>query len=344
MTLKDKKNKREYNNKLKAQGGVKESERNKDSKGKSKKNENQISQPNPSTSSQPNNFEGVAEDATKLISEANERYLAAEAKVEDIDTKYAKRNITSNWTKYELPSSDEEDEIDQEMTGADFQYVLSSAQGAESHFRLKSEKEWEEHTDAPSEFSEEFFSLDLTHLENTLKSIPFHKQICLDEKELDIETLEMFVKKAESNSSGSLHKAVENEEMINKKMMEILSLGKIEKSKDTKDKEKLDIIKDSEQKQFPFATNIEPSQSPIEKPLGQRTNRRQRCSKLDTTNGEIQIAAKKNEVEDLEFLDSLEKEREEKDFIASSSSVVPVKIVPEETKNLEDWLDDFLDE
>ena len=81
MTLKDKKNKREYNNKLKAQGGVKESERNKDSKGKSKKNENQISQPNPSTSSQSNNFEGVAEDATKLISEANERYLAAEAKV-----------------------------------------------------------------------------------------------------------------------------------------------------------------------------------------------------------------------------------------------------------------------
>ena len=32
------------------------------------------------------------------------------------------------------------------MTGADFEYVMASAQGAESHFRLKSEKEWESHT------------------------------------------------------------------------------------------------------------------------------------------------------------------------------------------------------
>ena len=32
------------------------------------------------------------------------------------------------------------------MTGADFEYVMASAQGAESHFRLKSEKEWESQT------------------------------------------------------------------------------------------------------------------------------------------------------------------------------------------------------
>ena len=76
--------------------------------------------------------------------------------------KYAKRAIESNWSKYEMPPSDEEvihilqriplgecphhnmseiKNILQEevaeggMTGADFNYVLGSAQGAESHFR-----------------------------------------------------------------------------------------------------------------------------------------------------------------------------------------------------------------
>lgn len=28
---------------------------------------------------------------------------------EEVDPKYAKRNITSNWTKYELPSSDDDE-------------------------------------------------------------------------------------------------------------------------------------------------------------------------------------------------------------------------------------------
>ena len=38
-----------------------------------------------------------------------------------------------------------QDESSQTRTGADFDYVMASAQGAESHFRLKSEKEWENH-------------------------------------------------------------------------------------------------------------------------------------------------------------------------------------------------------
>lgn len=91
MTLKDKKNKREYNQKLKAQGGIKENDKiNNGSKDKTKGQKSASSKPEkeptpPSTS----NFEGVAEDAEKLISDANRRYLDAESKEDTVDPKYA---------------------------------------------------------------------------------------------------------------------------------------------------------------------------------------------------------------------------------------------------------------
>ena len=61
---------------------------------------------------------------------------------DDTDGKYRKRNITSNWSRYEI-ASDEEEEEEEEMTGPDFQYVISTAQGAEAHFKFRSEQEWE---------------------------------------------------------------------------------------------------------------------------------------------------------------------------------------------------------
>ena len=74
MTLKDKKNKREYNRKLKAEGGVsavnkgqeKASASKKD--GKHSKDDHQVS-----------SFKGVKEDAAKLLTEANQRFDEAEA-------------------------------------------------------------------------------------------------------------------------------------------------------------------------------------------------------------------------------------------------------------------------
>ena len=63
MTLKDKKNKREYNRKLKAEGGAQSSSND----GKVKKKEKPSS-----------NFTGVTETADKLISDANKRFEQAE--------------------------------------------------------------------------------------------------------------------------------------------------------------------------------------------------------------------------------------------------------------------------
>ena len=63
MTLKDKKNNREYNRKLKSEGGTASSTCKENSKKKESKKEKSSS-----------NFTGVTETAEKLIEEANKRF------------------------------------------------------------------------------------------------------------------------------------------------------------------------------------------------------------------------------------------------------------------------------
>jgi len=380
MTLKDKKNKREYEKKLKAQGNTKESEKASKSKENAKTSKVvPVAKSEPENVATTSNFQGVAENADKLISEANQRYLAAETvKEEDVDPKYAKRNITSNWTKYELPSSDEEeeDEASQSMTGADFEYVMSSAQGADSHFRLKSEKEWESHSDNLGELSEEFFSLDLTELERSVMCIPLHKQVCLAEDQFDKDMLDKLVKKAEAVREGSLEASAQVEEVISQKILDILNIGKTEKPKElltSQLKQTLNPQPEAVQEELSkpdgvleqrqnrrrtkgradgvientdIAHKTENTKEVIEEaaaPLGQRPNRRQRGTKIEPSEPDLTC---QDEEKDLEFLENLEKDSQVETELQPKSSVpiVPVTIVGEDTKKLEDWLDDFLDE
>ena len=51
--------------------------------------------------------------------------------------------------------SDEEEE-EENMTGPDYQYVISTAQGAEAHFKFKSEQEWEAAAGLVSQSRESF--------------------------------------------------------------------------------------------------------------------------------------------------------------------------------------------
>ena len=98
---------------------------------KTEEKEDSTAEADPSPAVQPSakSFKGVRETGEKLIEEANQRYLAAQSQEVPEDPKYAKRNITSNWTKFELPSEDEseEDAADQNLTGEDYNYVLSTA-------------------------------------------------------------------------------------------------------------------------------------------------------------------------------------------------------------------------
>jgi len=361
MTLKDKKNKREYQNKLKAQGGVQEGEKNHKAKEKNKATQAVQKQPK-EEATVASNFEGVAENADKLISEANKRYLEGESLQDEEDPKYAKRNITSNWTKYELPSSDDEDDSCQSMTGADYHYVLASAQGADSHFRLKSEREWETAAENTGELSQEFFSLDLSELEKCVSCFPLHQQICISQEEIDKDIRDRLLKKAEAAKGGSLDTAAEAEEVISQKIIDILNIGKKDIPKELLTEELTESVtvsnvcdvNDLENEHGQSRTeNQEPSYEEHIKqsfdqavPLGQRANRRQRGIKNSLSKKESDNPSGLNEDKDLKFMDNLDKDMNAKnDFEAEpASSIVPVTIVSEETKNLEDWLDDFLDD
>ena len=73
MTLKDKKNKREYNRKLKAEGGASAANKGQE-KASSSKKDGKLSKDDQVTS-----FKGAKEDSTRLLTEANQRFNEAEA-------------------------------------------------------------------------------------------------------------------------------------------------------------------------------------------------------------------------------------------------------------------------
>lgn len=131
---------------------------------------------------------------------------------EEVDPKYAKRAVVSNWTKFEIPLDDSEDETADRiaMTGDDFNDVLQKASklevcsesfmsrpvtvdaysclplrsgGADALFQTKAEREWSQ---TATMFTNEFFSINLGQLEKKISAIPLYKQIGLKDSEIDV--------------------------------------------------------------------------------------------------------------------------------------------------------------
>ena len=96
-------------------------------------------------------------------------------------SEFGKRTVTSNWTKYEIPSSDSEDE-NSLGTGPDFQFVLENSAKASEHLQLKAEKEWET---KHQEFNNEFFALNLNSLESKIDCIPLYKVLQIEKEDLE---------------------------------------------------------------------------------------------------------------------------------------------------------------
>ena len=256
------------------------------------------------------------------------------------ERKYAKRNITINWAKYDIPPEGEDEEVvGGERTGPEFEFVLASAQGAEAHFKFRCEQEWEKQAESIGDLSQEFFSLDVSKLDSEIKMVPFNQQIGLSEAELVPEFQAMISKKTEDSIEG---KVIQNEEVatnLNQKVMNILSL----KSPTTVTNvmnEKKSVNRMSSGSSDTSSTN----NTICEAPLEQRKNRRHRSENLNEANDGIKCDSS----DDLKFIEELEKEKRVEDLptevTAQQSDVVTVKITSGETQNLEDWLDDFLDD
>ena len=205
------------------------------------------------------------------------------------------------------------------------------------------------------DLSSEFFSLDLSKLEASIMTIPLHKQIDLDEEEIGEEFLKMILKRSSNANAGNLEHSVAVEKDLNQKMMDILSIkapSNIDE-KDTDDKKlesekKVNTSSESEThsvNEVKAMTSLSLSAPPLE----QRQNRKPRGPRTGTNN-DNQEETNKYDQDDIDFIEEISKS----DSVQSSSDsgktdeakneVVSVKINSSESKNLEDWLDDFLDD
>jgi len=403
MVKGDKKNKREYERKKAQEDEAKASKRREDLEIKKEKGK---SNPIPSD-------HGVKEDAAKLITEANQRFIEAREEEEQENSRW-KRTITSNWTRYEI-ESEEGNEEEAEMTGQDWDFAMSSGNRAESHTKLKGEQDWD--TTGSTGLSTEFFSLDLGGLESIIKCIPLHLQIALNQKEIDPETLDMLNKTAEQNIK-ILESGSDRAEDLTGKLLGLLSLSQKAKNEREEEVEIKTINTNLEKTEFvaPLARPVAEAARPVaetaspvgeaappqqqrqrrnrikeketaeevkecnfssqveevSQPLEQRVRKREKrpevmsqkpesispksetlnqkpessLQKLDSASTKPVINLTSDEKADLEFLESLTEPLEPpvKEVGSAGAGVVPVQILQEEKKDLEDWLDDFLDE
>ncbi|XP_067011999.2 myb-like protein X [Anabrus simplex] len=90
--------------------------------------------------------------------------------------KYSKRQVFSNWAKYEKPIDPPHYEVEEdERRGADFEVLLQGAQIG-GHMKLKSESSWDNRCAA---LQHEIFSLNLGNLSLGLACIPFYEKMDL---------------------------------------------------------------------------------------------------------------------------------------------------------------------
>merc|ERR1711874_89620 len=185
---------------------------------------------------------------------------------------------------------------------------------------------------------------DLSRLEPDVMSLPLYQQICLPEKEVEPELMEMISRK--TANKDNLKTAVQNEKQISNKMLQLLDVRT--KHLDIKDKsDQSDYQQPSEKETSGSDSRLKPSisEKELSPGLAQRQNRR-----------EVKTSKEENcENEDLKFIETLgephqtspermkvnDKPTENTDIDKSSEAVDDIK---KDTKNLEDWLDDFLDD
>lgn len=125
--------------------------------------------------------------------------------------KFSKRQIFSNWEKYDEPIPPV---IEEEISNSDFDLLLQQNISGAGHFKFKSEQQWENESVT---FNQELFTLNLEQLSAGLECIPYYKRLNLprdlfSEKEVQrmenaAKTQEKFYEKL---LNGEIDKAKEN--------------------------------------------------------------------------------------------------------------------------------------
>lgn len=141
---------------------------------------------------------------------------------QEVSEAYSHRKVSSNWTKYEIPSSGSDDESG---TGPDYNFVLENSAGkAADHLQLQAEKDWELNH---QEYNHDLFALNMTDLEAKLDAIPLYNIIDFREEDIDEATkqiLDSYAKEGQQHWNDRLRKgdAFETLEDVTKKIVDTL--------------------------------------------------------------------------------------------------------------------------
>lgn len=97
---------------------------------------------------------------------------------EEANSKYKKKEIQSNWAKYELPIETYEEIDEQENLGADYEALIQAPLSVGGHFQFKHEKSWDI-TTGPSIY-DKYFDINMENLNLALSTIPFFERNNID--------------------------------------------------------------------------------------------------------------------------------------------------------------------
>ncbi|KAJ0176248.1 hypothetical protein K1T71_008422 [Dendrolimus kikuchii] len=97
---------------------------------------------------------------------------------EEESTKYKKKEIQSNWGKYEMPIESYEEIEEQENMGADYEKLIQAPLSVGGHFQFKHEKSWDLNT-APTLY-DKYFEINMDSLSLALSTIPFYQRNSID--------------------------------------------------------------------------------------------------------------------------------------------------------------------
>ncbi|KPI90916.1 hypothetical protein RR46_14420 [Papilio xuthus] len=96
---------------------------------------------------------------------------------EEANSKYKKKEIQSNWAKYEMPIESYNEIEEQENMGADYEALIQAPLSVGGHFQFKHEKSWDI-TTGPSLY-DKYFDIDMDNLAIALYTIPFYERNCI---------------------------------------------------------------------------------------------------------------------------------------------------------------------
>ncbi|XP_063365083.1 uncharacterized protein LOC134653618 [Cydia amplana] len=275
---------------------------------------------------------------------------------EDANSKYKKKEIKSNWSKYEVPIESYDDIEEQENLGADYEKLIQAPMSLGGHFQFKHEKSWDI-TTGPSLY-DKYFDVTGNDLATALCTIPFYERNGIDKSifsENDIQTMDHRT----SRYKHKYFKIATTESEIQDKLINSLDL---KEQKNNLDENVRDERKSESEVDKKNEINFEESKLPVSATSSnqveilftssQDEHKMEKIVKDDKECSEI------DDIDDI-IVDTTENLNLNKKLEVTKSNFAPEKVgntalptptepkkkpVIESPEDLEKWLDDFLEE